>query len=286
MTWLIRFFFYSNLYVVVVIGALLLQNSWIFGSEEINQNSTWFVLAATLFLYPFHRVYGVQQLSEASMMERHEFVSRNRTIVWIIAAIGFLATCWFGWQLPLNNWIIHSLVGVIGVLYVLPIIPYRGKWIKLREVPFLKVFFIAMVVSYLTTVFIVDDLSSQVLWAVFIIRFLFLVAVTIPFDIRDYGIDKWQKLQTLPAVLGIEKAIKWALISNLLFNVVCFIAFFFFDAFSIGVFLGFVASEIYANYWVRQSKPIQSEIWFATRIEGSIVIQTVFVGVGHLLTRV
>jgi len=199
MTWLIRFFFYSNLYVVVVIGALLLQNSWIFNSEEINQNSTGFVLAATLFLYPFHRVYGIRQLSsEASMMERHEFVANNQTIVWIIAAIGFLGTCWFGYQLPLNNWIIHFLVGAIGVLYVLPIVPSKGKWIKLREIPFLKVFFISMVVSYLTTVFIVDDLSSPALWAVFIIRFLFLVAVTIPFDIRDYGIDKWQTLQTLP----------------------------------------------------------------------------------------
>lgn len=286
MSWLVRFFFYSNLYVVIVIAALLLQNFWIFNSTEIDLIASLFILCTTLFLYPFHRVFGLKQISESTIMERHEFVLRNTTSVWLIAAAGFLASCWFAWQLSFENWIAHVLVGGIGILYVLPIIPLNGKMVKLREIPFLKVFFIAMVVSYLTTIFVVTDLSSPDPWVLFFIRFLFLVAVTIPFDVRDYGIDKWQKLKTLPTILGIEKAIKWALVFNLLFTIGCFIAFFFFDVFSLGVFLGLIVSEFYANYWIKQSKPIQSEVWFATRIEGSIVIQTIFVGIGYLLANI
>ena len=58
------------------------------------------------------------------------------------------------------------------------------------------------------------DLSSQ--WFYFAQRFLFIIAITIPFDIRDAQFDL-PELATLPQVLGVNRARNIAVLSMLLF---------------------------------------------------------------------
>ena len=282
MNWIIKYFFYSNAFAVVVIASLLLQNFWLLPNLSLSYDAMWFIVSATCFLYPFHRVYGLLQLQPNAMMERHVFVKTHSFSVWALAAVGFVAAIWFGIQLPLSHWVYHMPVGLIGLLYVIPLVPINGKRAKLREVPYLKVFFIAFVVAYLTTIFVVQNLNEPTLWMVFLMRFLFLVAVTIPFDIRDYGADRVQGIKTLPIVLGIDKAIKWALLCNLIFAVVA-LSIFFSGAFSIPILMALIISEIYSGIWIKQAKPIKSEFWFSTRIEGSIIIQTLLLAVAGLL---
>jgi len=283
MNWLIKYFFYSNAFAVLVIAALISQNIWLLPDQELVDEAIWFIISATCFLYPFHRVYGLLHLQPGSIMERHLFVKQNSSLVWGLAALGFCASLWFGSQLPIHYWLYHLPVGLIGVFYAIPIIPINSKRTKLREIPYLKVFFIAFVVAYLTTIFVATDLTDSNLWMVFFMRFFFLVAVTIPFDVRDYGADKAQGIKTLPVSLGIDKALKWALLSNLLFSVLSLVAFFFFNAFSALILLALIGSEVYSDIWIKQAKPTKSEFWFATRIEGSIIVQTLLIGLAGLL---
>jgi 4-hydroxybenzoate polyprenyltransferase len=285
---LLAFLVYSNVYAVVLIAALLLK-SWVI----LNQDSPFFtskvllVLSATLFLYPLHRVYGLRSIPEAYKSERHRFAEKYKIAMYMLVIIGALLSLWFVSEVSLAELWMHIPVGLLALGYVLPVIPTRKGWLKLREVPFAKSVFIALVASYLTVVFPYagkDD--AGVLLSLFMSSIFFLLAVTIPFDIRDYGGDKAAGLATIPVRLGIEKAIKVALFANVLFTVLNFVAFFFFDAYSLLVFIALWVSEIVADVFIRKAKPLNNDLWYALAVEGNIILQSLLVLVAVYLTAV
>jgi 4-hydroxybenzoate polyprenyltransferase len=107
----------------------------------------------------------------------------------------------------LANSFINVLFGILlfcTLFYYLPL----GVIGRLRDLPFLKVFLISFSWT-LTTVFIpvafagINVFSTMVLWLT-LERFLFLLAVTIPFDVRDIRIDTAGGLVTLPSKFGLK----------------------------------------------------------------------------------
>ena len=55
-------------------------------------------------------------------------------------------------------------------------------------------------------------------------RFLFVFAITIPFDIRDMEIDIKEGLKTIPVIMGKKKAMMIANILLVLFTMICLVA--------------------------------------------------------------
>ena len=81
-------------------------------------------------------------------------------------------------------------------------------FISLRDIPLLKIFIIAFYWTYLTIIIpvLVYNISfdSNLILNI-IVRFLFVLAITIPFDIRDYSVDDSSK-KTIPQLIGLQKA--------------------------------------------------------------------------------
>ena len=78
----------------------------------------------------------------------------------------------------------------------------------MRSVAFLKLFLIAISYAGITVLFplinyCIEVESNEII--TFIQRFLFIVSITIPFDIRDLNFDN-KNLKTLPQVIGIQKS--------------------------------------------------------------------------------
>jgi hypothetical protein len=82
---------------------------------------------------------------------------------------------------------------------------FKSSWIRMREVPGLKIFFIALVWTIVTEGF--PNLLAHKEWVIlpFLERFLFVLAITIPFDIRDLKLDG-EEIHTIPQFLGIKRA--------------------------------------------------------------------------------
>ncbi|MBX9853751.1 MAG: hypothetical protein K2X86_18560 [Cytophagaceae bacterium] len=98
-------------------------------------------------------------------------------------------------------------LGIISILYVVPL-----KFNKidlnfsLRKVPLTKIFLLAYVWASVTAYFPCmilgeTDFSS---FSLFLERFFFILALAIPFDIRDYRSDKENKLLTIPTIFGVQ----------------------------------------------------------------------------------
>lgn len=117
------------------------------------------------------------------------------------------------------------IAGVIALSYALPVIPARPRWKRLRDLPGLKVILVALVWGVVTVVWPYTSISwrdicitgmtevqdmyiqykDQAVLFFLIIVTLYIYAITIPFDIRDYLIDG-AKVRSLPVVLGIRRA--------------------------------------------------------------------------------
>ena len=100
---------------------------------------------------------------------------------------------------------LHYMIGAaVALLYPLPWI-MRNKGGGLRSVPGLKLFVIAFVWAF-TTGFLPAIWNGHNGWWWLLERFLWTMALTIPFDVRDVKLDA-QSIKTLPHVIGPRNSI-------------------------------------------------------------------------------
>ncbi|MGV6861208.1 MAG: hypothetical protein ACWA41_05525 [Putridiphycobacter sp.] len=139
----------------------------------------------------------------------------------------------------------------------------------MRDLPTLKIFIIA-IVWVLFCLFFPYFIESKVSTTQFVVlvtsSFLFMIAITIPFDIRDLGIDADSK-RTIPQVLGEKNARTLALtlltISQILLMV-------FWPSYTTGILIFCVLGLIFLS----QAKQGQKDIYFSGVIDGLLVLQT------------
>jgi hypothetical protein len=154
-----------------------------------------FAALCTIFGYNLTRIRNLYDL-------KRNIRNHFQTAVILLSGGGAL---WLAFDMPIEVVILAVSGGVFTLLY-------NGLFTSdrflLREVTGIKIFLIALVWSGVTVLmpvlFIAKATIAEVL-ILFFQRFLFVMALTIPFDIRDVRTDDYQ-LATLPQVLGIKRA--------------------------------------------------------------------------------
>lgn len=126
----------------------------------------------------------------------------------ILSVVGFLfSAAWAKKQILLAL----VPVGTFSLLYSMPLI-------KIREVPYLKIFVIAGVWS-LSTALLPSIFLNKFSSLLLLERFLFVFTITMPFDIRDMAVDKKYGLKTIPLLMGKKHSLNLAYFSLGLFFV-------------------------------------------------------------------
>ncbi len=126
----------------------------------------------------------------------------------ILSVVGFLLSAvWAKKQILLAL----VPVGTFSLLYSMPLI-------KIREVPYLKIFVIAGVWS-LSTALLPSIFLNKFSSLLLLERFLFVFTITMPFDIRDMAVDKKYGLKTIPLLMGKKHSLNLAYFSLGLFFV-------------------------------------------------------------------
>ena len=102
--------------------------------------------------------------------------------------------------------VLISGAGIVSILYTIPIF---GKSMRLRDFSFIKIFLIAIVWSYVTGfVPMYEQDISMVPIVLYLLEIgLFFIAITIPFDIRDFHVDTANKVGTIPTLIGRDASI-------------------------------------------------------------------------------
>ncbi len=205
---LLRAIIYSNSYVAFVLSILTLSSYALVENIEWRLYTVICVFLGSFILYNFHRLYKIDFIPEDQLSERHQWVLKRANPLKISMGLSL-----FVMMLLLPNFNADTIVclipaGLISVGYTIPIVPTETGWRRLRDIPFTKPLIISMVVSYLTLAFPVfeqwgfSELKHPVFVKLFAERMLFLLAVTIPFDMRDLLSDKASGLETLATEFG------------------------------------------------------------------------------------
>ena len=114
------------------------------------------------------------------------------------------------WHLERHTFLLIGVLGLITFLYAIPIIPKKifiDDQKNLRQIGGLKIYVIALVWTF-TTVILPLYNNDQILNADVLVtsiqRFLFIIILMLPFEIRDLNYDS-VKLATIPQKIGVKK---------------------------------------------------------------------------------
>ena len=266
---ILDFLVVTNVYVATGTFSLTWLSLQFYGNDKIDL--AFFVFFSTLFTYNFIRLARVQHMIKEGDSTRHKNIFRFRAFLWFFSIISAIAAFIFFLRVDESIYYPLLFMGLISIAYSLPVYKKQGIWLRLRDMPFIKIFIIAFVWAIVTSLFPMQVSDVPINWLVVIERFLFVFAITIPFDIRDLRFDA-ENLNTIPQVFGIKKARYIGLVAIVIAEALLFYNYFFFGMYSL-----FSALAIYISYelsavLVYKSHPSLTERYFTLGVEGTSIL--------------
>ncbi|SDQ47618.1 hypothetical protein [Flagellimonas zhangzhouensis] len=174
-----------------------------------------FIFFSVIVCYNFIK-YGVEAYKYIIVSNAYH------KVIQIFSFISFVFALYFLIQLKQEIWIATFILGILSALYAVPLLP-RAK--NLRNLAGLKVYIVAFVWAGFTVLLPVIDTESPLnwdFWVSFLQRFLLVLVLIIPFEIRDMQWDD-KGLRTLPQVLGVPNTQKLGVGLTVLFFLLTFL---------------------------------------------------------------
>lgn len=207
----LSFLIFSNIFVSCCAASLVLATWAELGLEvSIVDPMVGLVFFATLLVYNLDRVIGTSPEDADGDSERHGWIERRRRALLGLVAFSGSGTLLMGLLLEWKIFAALIPLGLLSITYSLPILPGREQgWRRLKDVPGLKIFLIALVWGVATVTLPawhreVLPWSAEPLWLMGE-RALFIFIITLPFDVRDLERDARAGVRTLPHLLGVER---------------------------------------------------------------------------------
>lgn len=199
---------YSNVYVSLCAASLVWATRAQLGAEiGWVDPMVGLVFFATLLVYNLDRILPASAEDRAGPASaRHGFIQARKNLLAALAIAGAVGALVCGVMLPFGVFVALVPLGVIAIGYSIPWIPTRQGWRRLKDIPGLKIFLIALVWAVVTVTLPawlvgVEPWSASASW-VMLERAAFIFAITLPFDIRDLARDRAASIQTIPVLLG------------------------------------------------------------------------------------
>ncbi len=218
---LIKFYVESNIHVGIAGASFLLISVYGLNIDNVFI-SPLFVFFSILLSYQFIRVFENCTCTYYSVLS---FLKKQPFDIIVLIFVSLIGTVYFGSLLQLAQILVLIPAVLLTFWYAIPILNYKGKKVSLRNYPKLKLFSIALVWSIVTVLL---PLHSQIfethVWVQFTQRFILIMALVLPFDIRDIEIDI-PDLKTLPQQIGVSKTIGVGVLLLVLYLVLSFLRF-------------------------------------------------------------
>lgn len=214
----------TNLFIAIAAVCFMLANAMLLNISITDLKflslqiffSTWFVYQISRWIYYKNGEYTNKEELVVQWFEKYPVFNKIT-----IYGSGILAIV-FTFFLQLKTIVVLIFVGGISVLYPIPVLKVFGIQTRLRDFPFVKIFLIALVWS--VTSVVLPALESQLsfherrdVFVLLITQFIFILFITLPFDINDAEVDKQSNIKTIPSVLGIKSSKIIALISGIIY---------------------------------------------------------------------
>jgi len=196
---LFSYYVFSNIHVSI--AAFCLVKITLTDYEISDNTIPYFVLISTLVSYNFIRFYQIDDIDKSVS----KWIISNKKSLILLNVVALMLLMVLTFKIKLADVLILIPFVFATVFYVVPL---SKKKKNLRSIASLKLFLIAFSWAGITVLLplIHHDISISLnVWIVFVQRFLIMIALAIPFDIRDFKFDK-EEIRTLPQTIGVKKS--------------------------------------------------------------------------------
>lgn len=201
---LLNFYINASIHVALAVYSMV-RVTEIYFDLPYNENLDYFIFFATITAYNFIKYAGVAKFYHMSL-------TKSMRLIQIFSFVCFCLLCYYAWLLPFETLLCFSPFGLLTILYI---IPFLGGFQKnLRKISYLKIFVVAGVWAGVTATIpqlaVEYEIDSNLVLG-FVQRLLFVLALILPFEIRDMQLD-FEDVKTLPQKIGVEQTKKVGLV--------------------------------------------------------------------------
>ncbi|MBK9105034.1 MAG: UbiA family prenyltransferase [Saprospiraceae bacterium] len=252
------------------------------GQAEQNLPYIFLIGAATAALYALHRVVGLNKTvhlktsERFSIIRKYQFHIRVYTVIWAMISLSLLAS------FNLSFLLLLLPGGIIAFTYV---IPFLSGGRRLRDLGWAKIVMIGFSGSWLTAVIPLGyftEASIQMIVIHGLERMLFIMLLTIPFEIRDLHLDRSVGLITIPEKLGRKRTSRIAII--LCIAVISLSGLAAFQYFNLAYVIAMSLTSLLVIPLIHFSYAIEDDYFFGGLMDGlMIAVLWVFIIVNHFV---
>ena len=267
---------FSNIFIALCAVAQGLVTYQLLGNEPENHVLA-LLFCSTLALYNFSILFTKPQRPERSTFRRVRWIFSHYRLMITLTIIAVLCILPLTFFLNTASRILLISLALVSVAYSLPLFSIQDKHFGLRNIPGVKLFLIAIVWSLSCVLLPILELESTIEASITVSdsilliakRFLFIAAITVPFDIRDLFQDKTNELKTIPVILGEKNAL---LICQALLGVYLVMLFLFTKQIDSN-FLGLMLTIILAGWLIFKSRWKKDEYYYFLYLDGTMIVQ-------------
>ncbi|MDF2438353.1 MAG: hypothetical protein K0Q95_2729 [Bacteroidota bacterium] len=271
------FLIYSNLYIALAAVLMTVQSQIQLGIIPSWHPYLFLILFATLFEYNLHKFVAVFFYKHSLDPNKFGWITRNLKLfylIFVISVIGFILAAIFA---QFKVLLVLFPLGLITFLYSFPVYKRGIKIFRLREVPLAKIFIISLVWSVtcvlLPLVQSGREIEYEILFLLISERFLFIFAITIPFDIRDMKGDSKAGLKTLPLIFGEKRATTLANVSIAAFMLITIIHY----TGSTEFMIALIFSGLSTLFFINNTRLKSHRLYYYGILDGTIILQGLLV---------
>jgi 4-hydroxybenzoate polyprenyltransferase len=207
------FLLFSNVFMALCTVAQGLVTFYLIGAKPVVP-VIWLLFTSTLGIYNFSILLTKPKQPDKSPYKRVRWFFSHYRLMVTFTIVSLLSLIPLFFLISIESRILMVFLSIISFFYSIPIFTIGDQKFGLRNIPWLKQFLITLVWTMSTVLlpileaqhFHLTSVSMRDTTILIAKRFLFIAALTVPFDIRDLFDDRKSGLKTVPVVWGEKNA--------------------------------------------------------------------------------
>lgn len=270
------FLLFSNIFIALCAAAQALVTYQLLGASA-DKHVIGLLFFSTLALYNFSILQAKPEHPARSPFRRVRWIFAHQRIIITITIIAVISLVPLVFFLSTPSKILFVFLGCIALAYNLPLFSINNRPFGLRNIPGIKLFIIALVYSLSCVLIPILELESHQIISVpaqdtivlIAKRFLFIAAITIPFDVRDLFQDRIYELKTIPVLIGEKKTYLFCQFLLLLYLALLFLFTTAFDA----NFTGLLLTVLLTAWLIFRARIEKNEYYYFFYLDGTMILQ-------------
>jgi 4-hydroxybenzoate polyprenyltransferase len=280
----VNFFLFGNFFISFCTLALLYTTYYYAGIDIHLDSLSIFVFSATFFQYNLHRLLITRKHDgddhpTVVWSRRHPFVL---TMLCVVSGGVALNTLFH-----LERSVVNALIplGLISIFYELPLVNWHGKRVRLRNLWYFKTIMLVLTWTFVTVllpfleyendsvIYPAHNVYSTLFVLLFLKRLLFMIALAIVFDIRDFDYDRRDNVKTIPVMFGIVRARRVIFILMAMIALVGVTQIVLIEGFNIAHIAVNLLFPVIAYYLINQSLRYPTDYFYSIFVDGIMCLE-------------